>query len=213
MASSFKIIFSDAALVVVDKGCGVSVHNEDGRDLLSLLQSDFGKVLPVHRLDKETSGVQILARDPETARLWSGDFEARNVSKIYLGIARGALKAEAGEWKFPISDKGESRRDPAGMKAKRVEALTHFHVLARSSHLSLLEFDLKTGRQHQIRKHCALAGHALVGDTRYGDPKYNQKLAGFLGERMFLHCASLKLRGHVFKSEDPGFAAKIASAP
>jgi tRNA pseudouridine65 synthase len=115
---------------------------------------------------------------------------------------------ELQEWNFPVSDKAEGRKNPQGLAKDRVEAKTLFKVIKSNSYFSLVEFQLLTGRQHQIRKHAALARHAILGDPRYGEPKYNEKMAKiYETSRMFLHAQSLSIVIHGerrnFYSESP----------
>ena len=215
MNNEIPILFESPDFVVVDKASGLSVHNnEDPENLLIVLEKQLRlkKFFPVHRLDKETSGVQILALNEASAKRLADEFQKRSVGKIYNGILRGELKIAKGLWAKPLSDKAEGRRSPAGLPKDRVACETGFHITQSSRYFTLCEFQLLTGRQHQIRKHCALAGHALVGDPRYGEPKYNAMIADrYKNPRMFLHCASVALLGQTFASPLPNeFAAILA---
>ncbi len=191
--------------MVVDKPAGLSVHNlEDPQNLLKVLEAQLAvkKLLPVHRLDKETSGVQILAFHPKAARQYAEQFEAKTTKKIYHGVLRGSLETPEGIWSSPLTDKAEGRKNPQGLSKDRVPCETQFKKLQTNNYFSLSEFHLLTGRQHQIRKHAAMARHAIVGDPRYNDPKYNQKIAKlYTVERMFLHCSQIEILDHVFKAE------------
>lgn len=200
-----KIIFQNSDFIAVDKPAGVSVHNtEDPENLLTILQKDFKKIFPVHRLDKETSGVQVLALNEKAAQRLSLEFQNRLVKKIYFGVVRGVLKISEGIWQQSLTDKAEGRKNPQGKSQDRVSAETRFQCQETSKYFSLVKFDLLTGRQHQIRKHCALAKHALVGDGRYGDPSYNQKIVSiYKTDRMFLHCQELHIGGQVLVSSPP----------
>lgn len=194
-----KILHQDQEIVIVDKDHGISVHNnEDPQNLLSILekQLNLAKLYPVHRLDKETSGIQVLALNASAAQRYSEEFGKKTVRKQYIGILRGQLKVNKGVWAKPLTDKAEGRTKPEGASKDRVPCETAFRVLQGNSYFSLCEFDLKTGRQHQIRKHTALTNHPLVGDPRYGDPKYNKKIASLYNQdRMFLHCFGLEILG------------------
>lgn len=206
------IAFENETLVVVDKPVGISVHNtEDPINLIEILERQFStsgksspRFYPVHRLDKETSGLQIFARDESSARRFATSFQERAVLKNYRAILRGSLKQETGIWNFPISDKSEGRVNPAGVTQDRVEAETEYRVSRRSKYLTECILDLKTGRQHQIRKHAAIAGHPLIGDPRYSDKKHNVRMAEIYGEtRMFLHCERLVIEGFEFEAPIP----------
>lgn len=193
--------------VAVDKPAGLSVHNaEDAANLIRLLekQLQLSKLLPVHRLDKETSGVQLFALKESSARLMAERFQQRAVKKTYQGVLRGVLPQKEGAWKQPLTDKAEGRKNPAGLAKDRVPCETRFRVLRENRYLTLCEFDLITGRQHQIRKHTALGAHPLVGDPRYGAPKYNAKMAAlYRSDRMFLHCVRIELAPHEIESPLP----------
>ena len=198
--------------LIVDKPVGISVHNEAG-DVRSVLKKQlhpgtFHDIYPVHRLDKETSGLLLVATEQETAAHLAEQFQTHKADKTYYALLRGALPVsdEWHEWSFPISDKSEGRKNPQGLLKDRVEAKTLYRVLEANKYFSLVEVRLLTGRQHQIRKHAALAKHAIVGDNRYGDQKYNDKMAEIYGtDRMFLHAfrLSLPIGGRIQTFETP----------
>lgn len=194
---SIYIIYQSQNWIAVDKPVGLSVHNnEDPENLLKLLEKQLKmmKLYPVHRLDKETSGVQILALNSEWAANLAQEFEKRAVEKIYTGVLRGKLAEAEGSWKEPLTDKAEGRKNPSGISRERVPCETRFRILKSSNYFTLCEFNLITGRQHQIRKHAAMANHAIVGDPRYGDKNYNSKMAElYKSDRMFLHCSQVNL--------------------
>ncbi len=201
------ILLQDTDWLVVDKPTGLSVHNnEDPENLIKVLSAQCGikTLLPVHRLDKETSGVQIFALNKKSAQKLSEEFQQNRVEKIYLGLVKGVLKAKSGLWNQPLTDKAEGRRSPQGLARNRVPCQTEYRVLKESSYLSLCEFRLLTGRQHQIRKHTALGKHPLVGDSRYGSQGLNQKIKELYGEsRMYLHCHKIQIKGVNLVSQTP----------
>ncbi len=200
-----KIIFENSDFLAIDKPTGISVHNsEDPENLLGLLKKERKNLFPVHRLDKETSGIQILALHEKAARRLAEEFQNRMVKKIYVGVMRGVSKVREGIWNLPLTDKAEGRKNPQGLSKDRIPSETRFRVTKTSKFFTLAEFDLMTGRQHQIRKHCALAKHALVGDDRYGDPTYNKKMAQiYKFDRLFLHCHKLEISGQNLDSQIP----------
>lgn len=211
-----EILFESREVFVVNKPVGISIHNgesaEFDSDLISLLCSQLGvsSLFPVHRLDKETSGLQILAANSEAASVWAQEFQNDRVGKFYEGITRGALKEPEGSWRNPITDKAEGRANPAGQTANRVASETRFKVLRSSKYFSRCRFQLMTGRQHQIRKHCAIQKHALVGDSRYGEQSYNRRMIDlYRTDRMFLHSTSIEIRGHTFESPAPSEFDKL----
>lgn len=192
--------------VVIDKPSGVSVHNE-GLDVRVLLKKQltpgtYHDIYPVHRLDKETSGLLVVALEQETAANLSEQFQTHKVEKTYFALLRGEMPVSTDwqEWATPISDKAEGRKNPQGLLKDRIEARTLYKVKESNKYFSLVEVRLLTGRQHQIRKHAALARHAIVGDTRYGDQKYNERMAHiYQTDRMFLHAARLTILMNGYK--------------
>lgn len=216
------IVQQSAKWVVINKPIGVSVHNEanDVRSLMKkqLRPGSFDDVFPVHRLDKETSGVLMLALEAETATELADKFQGHKTEKTYNAILRGSLPVSEKwqTWDFPISDKAEGRKNPQGLLKDRVAAKTQYRVIDSNKYFSLIEVNLLTGRQHQIRKHAALAGHPIVGDSRYNDPKYNEKMAAIYGEeRLYLHAAKLAIqvqgRMQTFESSLPATFKKMVS--
>jgi RluA family pseudouridine synthase len=208
--------------LVVEKPAGMSVHNAPGEDLCSrataiikkapdamqmiAMDPGFG-VHPVHRLDKETSGLVLLAVDPESFRFLSEQFESRQVKKQYIAILHGCIE-KAGEgndavWQWPLSKTAGGRQNPQGSGEKQ-PSRTHFRVLECSGHYTLVEIEPLTGRKHQIRRHAKLAGHPVVGDNRYGSlraAKYLKENLGF--DRLALHACALAFKppdSNVFKT-------------
>ena len=204
---NIPVLFQNNDILVVDKPFGISIHNaEEPENLMDVLTKEqkITKLYPVHRLDKETSGVQIFALNERSAKKYSETFQSHTVKKFYIGILRGRLNDSTGVWKQKLTDKAEGRKNPAGLAQSRVSCETHYKVLEGSAFLTLCEFDLKTGRQHQIRKHAALSKHHLVGDTRYGDKAYNQRITDLYNiSRMFLHCWKIQLEHHMFEATVP----------
>ena len=178
--------------IAVHKPPGMSVHNDAGADLLSWLRESFpANWHLVHRLDRETSGVVLACSDPalvtELQRRWS------SFTKTYWLVVRGQVMGQQ-LWDQPITDRSEGRRSPAGARQHRVAAETVVSALHVGAHCSLLEAQLVTGRQHQIRKHAVLNGHEILLDKRYGQPKYVQRLVQrFPAASLCLHAASLEL--------------------
>ncbi len=191
-----SILRQEKDWIVVDKPAGISVHNdEDPSNLISELSQQIQSTtfFPVHRLDKETSGLQVFALNEKKAAELAQLFQNKEVQKLYQGVVAGRLP-EKGTWLLPLSDKGEGWKNPAGRVEDRKNCETHFRLLKSSAYFSWMEFDIRTGRQHQIRKHCVLSGHALIGDSRYGNPKYNSKIQQLYGfNRMALHCSEMTL--------------------
>lgn len=205
-ANSIQILFESPDWLAVNKPPGISIHNvEDPGNLITVLAKSIkGPLFPVHRLDKETSGVQVFALHEKSAQQLASAFQSREVTKTYQGILRGALKNPEGVWTKSLTDKSEGRKNPQGLAKDRVPCETGYKVLQATRFFSFCEFNLITGRQHQIRKHAALEQHHLVGDNRYGDQKYNQKMAEMYKiDRMFLHCFQLTILGKILEAPTP----------
>lgn len=211
---NFSVLFEDADLLAVDKPAGISVHNnEDPSNLLKQLQSKYGSLFPVHRLDKETSGIQLLAKNEKAASVYAQEFQSKSVKKFYVGIIKGQLDEPRGTWRADLTDKAEGRNNPAGSRRDQIPCETRYEVLEANQYFSLVRFHLITGRQHQIRKHCALVNRPLIGDGRYGNPKYNEKMASiYKTDRMFLHCEDLEIKKHRIVSPMPLEFAQILKA-
>ncbi|MBV2168060.1 MAG: RNA pseudouridine synthase [Bdellovibrio sp.] len=211
-AQKLPVVEKSKHWLIINKPTGISVHNEAG-DVRSILKKQlhpgtFHDIYPVHRLDKETSGLLVVATEQEAAASLSEQFQNHKAEKMYYAVLRGPMDVsdEWQEWAFPISDKAEGRKNPQGLLKDRIEAKTLYRVLESNKFFSLVELRLLTGRQHQIRKHSALAKHAIVGDPRYNDPTYNSKMAKIYGnDRMYLHAfrLTLPIGGRVQTFETP----------
>ena len=201
------ILFEDKLLLVLNKPAGLVVHPAAGNEEHTLVNallhhcqdslSGIGGVARpgiVHRLDKETSGCLVVAKNDETHQALSRQFAARAVGKIYNAIVCGGLAPDAGEIhaaiaRHPTHRKRMAVRDkPSGRAAH-----TSWRVLERLNSATLVEAQLHTGRTHQVRVHFQFLGHPLVGDETYGS-RQNQKLAeltGYEAPRVMLHAREL----------------------
>jgi len=208
-----EVLYEDPDFVVVNKPAGMVVHAGAGASRgtlvnallyrLGALSSEGGVLRPgiVHRLDRGTSGVLVVARNDAAHRALAAQFRARTVQKTYLALLHGRLARDAGVIDLPIArDPRRRTRMTARLRSGR-EARTGWRVLLRlpsppgrtAGGFTLVAADLHTGRTHQIRAHFAAIGHPLTGDTLYGAPQ--RARAGRvelppLG-RVFLHAARL----------------------
>jgi len=205
-----KIIFENKDIIVVDKPVGMAVHAGVGTSEKTLVDfllekfpeiknvGDAPKIRPgiVHRLDKETSGVMIVARNQKTFEYLKDLFKSRNIEKKYLAVVHGKLKEKMGRIE---GEMGRSKRDfrkqslVRGKISVRKErySLTDFEVKKEFEKYSLLEVFPKTGRMHQIRVHLHSIGHPILGDKKYTFKQYKNINA----PRMFLHAASIRFTG------------------
>lgn len=201
MTASLSIVHADDDFVAVDKPSGLVVHpgrsGERDHVLSRMAALGFERLHPVHRLDRATSGVMVLARHPEAARAAGASFQAGRVDKSYVALVRGSLQLE------PDSVLLIDHPIPADEGAPRVPARTRVAslatVVAASSPLREKRYGLvrawpETGRFHQVRRHLKHAGHPLVGDTTYGRSEHNQYVRGLTGlDRLALHAESIAI--------------------
>ena len=167
-----EIIFENDDIVAINKPAGLlSIPDREGKDisLKKLLQDKYGKIFTVHRLDKETSGVIVFARNEESHKFLSESFEARSVEKLYLGIVSGTLAEKKKRIELPIME-NPARRGTMIIHQKGKPSITEYEVLEEWKKYSLLRFTILTGRTHQIRVHMQNEGHSIVCDALYGDP-------------------------------------------
>lgn len=180
-----SVVYADERIVVIDKPAGVSLatrRKEPGAALSRLLAtlspedvSSFGLEAPdhalVHRLDVGTSGVVVVARDPDAHRALSLVFSQRRAHKEYLALVWGHPRPRIGAWAWPI---GPDRRDRRRMVVDALgrAAMSEYSTAARAPNVALLVLVPRTGRTHQLRVHCAHAGHPIVGDDLYGGPRH-----------------------------------------
>ena len=178
----------------INKPYGVSTHNNEDKSVIELMKTVTDKKpYFVHRLDKETTGVLIIAFDAETcAHLQEA---LKSSTKTYQAIVKGSFKDKSGSWKQKLTGKAEGRNNPQGKSAERKEAHSEYEVLKDTKYLSRLQVIIHTGRQHQIRKHCVLNKHPIIGDSRYGEKKYNSMInKKYNFNSMALHSKSLLLK-------------------
>jgi tRNA pseudouridine65 synthase len=183
VAASF--IHCDSSFVVVDKPSGVVVHRgfaNDADDLMRTVRDAIGtRVYPVHRLDRGTSGVIVMATTPESARTLCKAFEEGRVEKRYLAITRG--HPSDGEIHHAI---------PRAEDGPRVEAVTRVRVLGTAGRYALVEAVPLTGRMHQIRRHLKHVSCPIIGDVKYGKGEHNRYFRETYGlHRLALHAAEL----------------------
>jgi 23S rRNA pseudouridine1911/1915/1917 synthase len=192
-SSPFSIAFQDEHLIVVDKGPGLVVHPSRGHADGTLAQllapllagGESERAGVVHRLDRDTSGLLVLARSEEAHRRLQAALAERLIEREYLALVEGRPPARTGTIEAPIGRDPRVRTRMAVGGAGQREARTHFTLERSLAETSLLRLRLETGRTHQIRVHLQAIGHPVCGDPEYGT-------AGLLGlERQFLHATRL----------------------
>ncbi|MEE8352849.1 MAG: RluA family pseudouridine synthase [Dehalococcoidales bacterium] len=199
-AIPFGVLYEDDDLLVIDKPAGLPVHPAPGHPghtlangILAYLSAppDTGDALRpgiVHRLDKDTSGVMLVAKNRLAHAGLSRQFKSREVSKVYLALVRGRLSPDRGVIEAAIGRDPRNRKRMAVVADDRGRAArTRYRVVKYAGNHSLLEVTTETGRTHQIRVHLAAIGHPVVGDATYG-PK------PAAAPRQFLHARRLGFR-------------------
>jgi 23S rRNA pseudouridine1911/1915/1917 synthase len=200
-----ELLLIDDDFVIVNKPAGMVVHAGAGHargTLVNALLYRLGKLSGaggtlrpgiVHRLDRETSGAMVVARNDAAHEHLAEQFRSRNVRKIYLALVHGKMPRDSGSVTLPISRDRRRRTRMTARERTGRHARTDWRVIARLDRCTLVEAVLHTGRTHQIRVHFAAIGHPVVGDTLYGAPRNLR--AGTrnlpLLERNFLHAARI----------------------
>ena len=174
-----EVLYRDGLILVINKPSGIPVHKGSGGGIT--LEDSFETLcfgLPnspvlAHRLDKDTSGCLVLARNKAGANRMGKLFEMDMIKKTYLAIVHGTLKQDSGIINLPLG-KQSSRKNSWWMKVdpeNGKEAVTNYTVLNTFGNHTLLRLEPKTGRTHQLRVHCQAIGHPILGDSIYGNEK------------------------------------------
>ena len=205
-AREFPVVFEDEHLIAVDKPAGVAVHGGSGVSFgvieqLRQARPEARFLELVHRLDKETSGLLLVAKKRSALTALQDQFRSRETGKTYAALVQGAWPAsrkviDVALHKF-LTAEGERRvRTAAADEGRR--SITLVKVAKKFDHFTLLDVTIKTGRTHQIRVHLTHEGHPIAGDAKYGDFAVNKALAkgeavrGHRFDRMFLHARRLR---------------------
>ncbi|HYM04133.1 MAG TPA: RluA family pseudouridine synthase [Stellaceae bacterium] len=183
------VLYEDEHLLVIDKPAGLVVHPAPGnldRTLVNALLAHCGDSLAGiggvkrpgidHRLDKDTSGLMVIAKNDQAHQSLSADFAARRIARAYQALVWGVPQPRAGEFSGNIGRSPRNRKKMAVVRGGK-PAITHYQVLhAYKDVAALVECRLATGRTHQIRVHMTERGHPLIGDPTYGSPRSNARL-------------------------------------
>jgi len=211
-AREFPVIFEDEAFLAIDKPAGVAVHGGSGVSFGVIEQMRQARPQArllelVHRLDRETSGLLLIAKKKSALKVLQDQFRERETGKTYLALVKGHWPANRKVLDQPLHKyllpDGERRvrvttaDDPDGMRSitlvKVAQRVGSPAGLEPAAEFSLLEVTIKTGRTHQIRVHLSSAGFPIVGDDKYGDFELNRQLVRLGFKRMFLHAWRLKI--------------------
>ena len=222
-ARTFPVLYEDDSFLAIYKPAGVAVHGGSG--VSSGVIEQLRKARPqaaclelVHRLDRETSGVLLVAKKRSALRALQDQFRERETGKTYLALVKGIWPAKLKVVDLPLHKyllpDGERRvkvveaTHPDAMRSVtlvKVQGTAREMAVGKDDNMqtgaSLLEVTIKTGRTHQIRVHLASAGHCIAGDDKYGDFEWNRALAKSGAKRMFLHAWSLRVKHPVSNAE------------
>ncbi|MDQ3941006.1 MAG: RluA family pseudouridine synthase [Actinomycetota bacterium] len=211
-AIPLTIRYSDERVLVVSKPAGLVTHPARGHDTGTLVNallglggplSGAGSIRPgiVHRLDKDTSGLLLVARDDDAHRSLLAAMKERRIERGYRALVRGRLPAPSGTIEAPVGRHPRRWRTMAVVAAGK-PSVTHYEVAATTGDVSLLSIRLETGRTHQIRVHLSHLGHPVLGDRAYGGWSELSQTLGLT--RPFLHAAHLS-----FPHPDDGRAVEV----
>jgi len=208
----YAIVYEDDWLLVVDKPAGIVVHPAPGHEHGTLAQGlvEHGargghEMRPgiVHRLDKDTSGLLIVAKGELAYRALIAAMERRDIRRVYLTVLRGSLPQDDGTIDAPIGRHARDRKRMSLHTTAGKRAVTHFRVLGRAPGFTLVRVRLETGRTHQIRVHFAALGYPVAGDVQYGGRERPDGLA-----RQFLHAARLAFP-HPIEGREMEFSSSL----
>ncbi len=208
VAVTFRVLFEDEHLLAVDKPAGLAAHPGTGISGATLVEearaylrvpddlppTEF-RPSPAHRLDRETSGVVLVAKTRRCMAALTEIFTSgAEVRKSYVALVKGKMPRADGTIDLPLSEHEQTARSKAQRGTNFQEATTHYHVVSSMREASLLQLRIETGRTHQIRRHLQAVGHPVAGDARYGDFPFNRAARTRWGlRRMFLHAWKLSL--------------------
>jgi 23S rRNA pseudouridine955/2504/2580 synthase len=204
-APELKVVFEDADIIIIDKPAGYAVH--EGKtilkrnSILGVLESRYRKegIMPklVHRLDRDTSGILILAKNEAIREYLEDSFRRGRVAKEYFCLVAGRLQPNHGELDSPLP----------GRKGVEVRAVTRFSVLKKFADTTFVRVWIDTGRMHQIRLHFSQLGYPVVLDDQHGDFRFNRDFRQRYGlRRQFLHAASISFQ---YRGKERTFSAPL----
>lgn len=207
------IVYEDKALIVLNKPAGIAVHGGSGLnygviEAFRQLRPEFKDIELVHRLDRDTSGLLMIAKKRSMLRHLHEALRGDGVDKRYLALVRGSWPAVKKQVRAPLMKSNlRSGERMVEVNVEGKDALTLFRVVRRFGEFAtLVEASPVTGRTHQIRVHARHAGHAIAGDSKYGDDDFTREVRELGGKRLFLHAHALRVplsEGGELKLEAP----------
>lgn len=202
--TQLKVLFEDDWMMVIDKPSGLAVHPGSGIhtgtvvDLVraylgpKAIRNDFG-ASPAHRLDRETSGLLVVAKRRPAMVHFTDVFTHHKAKKKYLALAKGKMHRPNGVIDLPLAEHQQTALSKSRRGINMQPALTRWRLLAQGGSAAYVECVIETGRTHQIRRHFAAVGHPLAGDKKHGDFAFNREAkAQWKLDRLFLHAAHLE---------------------
>lgn len=212
---ALDILYEDSDMIIINKARGMVVHPAPGNYTGTLVNALLyhcddlsginGELRPgiVHRLDKDTSGVMVAAKNDISHQALAIQIGEKTATRTYLTIVHGNMREDTGTVNAPIGRHPTDRKQMAVVEKNSKHAVTHFRVLERFGQYTFLECKLETGRTHQIRVHMAYIGHPVVAD-----PKYSRSKVPFAIKGQALHSAELRLK-HPTRGEEMVFTAPM----
>lgn len=195
------IVYEDKALIVLNKPAGIAVHGGSGLnygviEAFRQLRPDAKELELVHRLDRDTSGLLMIAKKRSMLRHLHEALRGDGVDKRYLALVRGSWPTAKKQVRAPLMKNNlRSGERMVEVNVEGKDALTEFRVLRRfGDFATLVEASPITGRTHQIRVHAKHAGHSIAGDSKYGDEEFTREIRELGGKRLFLHAHSLRVK-------------------
>lgn len=202
--SKLQVLFEDEWMMAIDKPSGMAVHTGSGitggtvvdyvRAYLGprAVRNDFA-ASPAHRLDRDTSGVLLVAKRRPAMVHFTDVFTHSKAKKRYLALVKGRMPKDKGTIDLPLSEHQQTARSKELRGVNMQEAITHWQVVKQTAQCALLSCTIETGRTHQIRRHLAAIGHPVAGDRRYGDFAFNREAKARWGlKRLFLHAERIQ---------------------
>ncbi|MCA2979871.1 MAG: RluA family pseudouridine synthase [Myxococcaceae bacterium] len=202
--SALKVLLEDEWLLVIDKPSGMAVHTGSGitgGTVVDLVRAYLGpkaerngfSASPAHRIDRETSGVLVVAKRRPAMVHFTDVFTRHLARKQYLALVKGRLPQRTGLIDLPLPEHQQTAESRARRGVNLQEARTRYTVLGQTSEVAFVSCTIETGRTHQIRRHFAAIGHPVVGDAKHGDFAFNRDVKARWGlSRLFLHSTRLE---------------------